>query len=170
MLSFPPFTSLCSAHFYHPKRSCGKGMFLHLSVSHSVDRGIWQTPQADTPSRRTLLGRHPTWQMPPWADTPWSRQPPGRHPLQPNTPLGRHPARQTLPRQTPPAQCMLGYMPPGGHCAGWYTSYWNAFLFFNISLFFKLIELMCTIFMKFLVFSLLVRNKRKIVGEYIFER
>ena len=37
---------------------------------------------------------------PPWADTP-----PGRH----------------LPGQTLP--------PPNGYCCGWYTSYWNAFLF-----------------------------------------
>ena len=26
-------------HFYRPQRSCGKLMFLHLSVSHSVHRG-----------------------------------------------------------------------------------------------------------------------------------
>ena len=26
--------------FYHPQRSCGKVMFLHLSVSHSVHRGV----------------------------------------------------------------------------------------------------------------------------------
>ena len=106
MLSFPPFTSLRSAHFYHPKRSCGKGMFLHLSVSHSVDRGVCQTPQADTPPggpswADTPLGMCPHGQIPPGADSP-----------QADTPLGRHPARQTLPRQTPPAQCMLGYMPP----------------------------------------------------------
>ena len=44
------------------KRSCGKVMFLHLSVSHSVHGGVStsvhagiHTPQADTP----LLGRHP---------------------------------------------------------------------------------------------------------------
>ena len=37
------------------KRSCGKVMFLHLSVSHSVHRGVSAIhPRADTP-----LGRHP---------------------------------------------------------------------------------------------------------------
>ena len=34
-------------HFYHPQCSCGKVMFLHLSVSNSVHRG-WGC-LADTP-------------------------------------------------------------------------------------------------------------------------
>ena len=52
------------------KRSCGKVMFLHLSVSHSVHRGgaVSQhemgrgcTPPRQTPSLRQThpLGRHP---------------------------------------------------------------------------------------------------------------
>ena len=28
-------------YFYRPQRSCGKVMFLHLSVSHSVHRGVY---------------------------------------------------------------------------------------------------------------------------------
>ena len=43
------------------KNSCGKVMFLHLSVSHSVHKGWCTSPS-------------------PWADTHWV-----------NTPLGRHP-------------------------------------------------------------------------------
>ena len=50
------------------KRSCGKVMFLHLSISHSVHRrgvsasgsGVSAIPMADTP-----LGRHPARQTPP---------------------------------------------------------------------------------------------------------
>ena len=63
---------------YRPQRSCGKVMFLHLSVSHSVygGMGVWQTPPG---------------QIPPKADTPRADTPPGQ------TPPGRH-----LPRQTPP--------------------------------------------------------------------
>ena len=100
-------------------------MFSQASVILFKEGGVYpSTHRADTP----LLVRHP-----PWADTPL---PLGRHFL-----LGRH-----TPGQTPsacwdthtPAQCMLGYThpcpvhagihPPGGHCSGWYASYWNAFL------------------------------------------
>ena len=38
-------------YFYRPQRSCGKVMFSHLSVSHSVHRGVSAT--------HTPLGRHP---------------------------------------------------------------------------------------------------------------
>ena len=59
-------------------------MFLHLSVSHSVHRGVCQTaPWADTPQT-------PPRQTPPSADTPLS----------------------SACWNTPPAQCMLGYTPP----------------------------------------------------------
>ena len=54
---------------YRPQRSCGKVMFLHLSVSHSVHRGrgvCGRHPQAETPQAET-----------PWADTP-SRHSPGQ--------------------------------------------------------------------------------------------
>ena len=44
---------LCT-HFYRPQRSCGKVMFLHLSVSHSVHRGLSGRPPGQTP-----LGRPP---------------------------------------------------------------------------------------------------------------
>ena len=63
--------------YYRPQRSCGKIMFLHLSV-------ILFTGGPDTP-----LGRNPL-----------GRQAPGRHPLgrhlpQADTPLGRHPQETT---------------------------------------------------------------------------
>ena len=72
------------------KRSCGKVMFLHLSVSHSVHRG----GEVYTPP-----GRHPSGQ---------THKPPGQTPpLARHTPhLGRHchpqpppPGRPTTPRQ-----------------------------------------------------------------------
>ena len=99
--------------YYRPQRSCGKVMFLHLSVilsmggvSASVHAGI------HTPSK-PLLGRHPPGrqhthtpgQTSPWADTPQADTFPDRHP----------------PRKTPPP-------PPGHHCSGRYASCWNTFL------------------------------------------
>ena len=81
------FTSSC----YRPQRSCGKAMFLHLSVSHSVHRG--------GVSASVHAGIHPLAGTPPKAGKPS----PGR------------------------------YTPHDGHCSGRYASYWNAFLFFGIS-------------------------------------
>ena len=46
--------------FYRPQWSCGKVMFLHLSISHSVHRGCLPPPYRQTP---------------PWADTPWADTP-----------------------------------------------------------------------------------------------
>ena len=71
-------------------------MFLHLSVSHCVYKGVclsacWDThvPQADTP----------------WTDTPQA-DPPDRHP-QANTPLADSPPYSAC-WDTPLAQRMLG--------------------------------------------------------------
>ena len=69
-------------HFYHPQRSCSKVMFLHLSVSHSVHRGLSATrPQADTP-KADPLGRHPLWAYTPLAQCMlgYSQQASGTHP------------------------------------------------------------------------------------------
>ena len=76
---------LISCCLYHLQHSCGKVMFLHLSVSHSVHRGCLadtpprQTPQADslgqTPPRQTPSGRHPLGRPP-------GQTPPQRRPLQ----------------------------------------------------------------------------------------
>ena len=59
-----------SAHFTVCKRGCGKVMFLHLSVSHSVHKGglpqctLGYTPRADTPTPQQTAtaadGTHPT--------------------------------------------------------------------------------------------------------------
>ena len=66
--------------FYRPQTKFAKVMFLHLSVSHSVHRGVSASVQA---------GIHPPpEQTPPGADTPRSI----------------HPSKQ----KPPPAQCMLG--------------------------------------------------------------
>ena len=49
----------------HPQRSCGKVMFLHLSVILSTE-GVWQIlPWANAP-----LGRPPQRQTPPLGDIP----------------------------------------------------------------------------------------------------
>ena len=70
------------------KRSCGKVMFLHLSVSHSVHRGVsapvhagihtppGQTPPWQTPPGRHLPGQTPQGKHPPWSDTLQGRHPP----------------------------------------------------------------------------------------------
>ena len=72
------------------KQSCGKVMFLHLSVNLSTGEGVCPSVCWDTHP----LGRHP-----PWADTSPGQTPPlGRH-----TPPGQTPLfRQTSPGQTPP--------------------------------------------------------------------
>ena len=90
-----------SASFYRPQRSCGKVMFLHLSVI------LFTEVACHTP-----LGRHTTpWHTPP-RQTPPRHIPPGQ-----TTPPTHHPWADI-----PPAQCMLGYgqqaggtHPPGMH-------------------------------------------------------
>ena len=70
--------------FYRPQRSCGKGMFLHLSVSHSVHRGGCVYPSMH-------WGRHPR---------PPRQTPPGRH-----TPSADHPSgasQHALGQTSPP--------------------------------------------------------------------
>ena len=121
------------------KRSCGKVMFLHLSVSYYVHEGVHQCmlgymPQADTP-RQTL----------PQADTP-----PGTHPLWVDTPLGRYPLpSECWHTHTPLCPVHAGiHTPPittplpraccdrHGYCCGQYASYWNTFVFIFPSLFY----------------------------------
>ena len=66
---------------YRPQRSCGKVVFLHLSVILFTGSCL-----ADAPKQTPPLGRHPAWadnsprqtlprQTPPQADTPSQRQP-----------------------------------------------------------------------------------------------
>ena len=58
---------LCVSYIYRPKRSCGKVMFLHLCVSHSVPvgclplvRGVCHTPPGQTPPVQYRLGYTPS--------------------------------------------------------------------------------------------------------------
>ena len=51
--------------------SCGRVMFLHLSVCHSVQREVY-----------TPLGRHSPCRHPPGRHIPWAPPPPIRRPLQ----------------------------------------------------------------------------------------
>ena len=92
--------------FYHycPQRSCGKVMFLHLSVilftgdGAPVHAGIYTPPlQADTP-----LGRHPLGQTPPDQYMLGYTPPPAQ------SMLGYTLPTQCIMGYTPPAQCMLG--------------------------------------------------------------
>ena len=66
------------------KRSCGKVMFLHLSVSYSVHGG-GGLPERDTPDRapldRDLPERGPLWtEIPLGRDLPWTKTFPDRDP------------------------------------------------------------------------------------------
>ena len=69
-----------------PQRSCGKVMFLHVSVILSTE-GVWQTPprqtpstRADTPKQTPSLGRHPHWaDLPPAATAVDGTHPIGMH-------------------------------------------------------------------------------------------
>ena len=60
--------------FYRPQRSCGKVMFLHLSVSHSVHRGrgvsVRETPWTETHQQRSPQTETPQ------TETPMDRDPP----------------------------------------------------------------------------------------------
>ena len=102
--------STIDANFYCPQRSCGKVMFLYMSVILSTARVCHISPQADTP-----LGRHPPGR-PPWADTPEQ------------TTAGQ---TLSLADAPPSAQCMLGYGQKAGgtHPTGMHSCY-----FFIISL------------------------------------
>ena len=128
------------ANFFLPSASCDKVMFLHLSVSHSVQRGrgfcLWS------------LGRHPAGQTPHWADTPLGRHPLGRHSPRADTPqadlpgqtppwadisLGRHPlpsACWDTHTPCPPAQCVLGYGQQAGdtHPTGMHSCFIRSFV------------------------------------------
>ena len=105
------------------RNEVAKVMFLHLSVilstggSASVHAGISPPP----PPSGT---RHP-----PGADTPpQSRHPPEQTPPRADTPQSRHPFWE----QAPPWD-QAPHPPADGYCCGRYASYWNAFLFIQIS-------------------------------------
>ena len=92
---------------YHPQQSCGKVMFLNLSVILSTGGCLPQCTLGYT----MPLARHPPGQSHPLAGTP-----PGRY-----TPLAGTPPWGGT---TPPGR----YTPHNSHCSRWYASYWDAFL------------------------------------------
>ena len=102
---------------YHPQRSWGKVMFLHMSVIlFTGDRGVCVYPRmqwADPPRSR---GRYPPG---PEAGTPQTR---GRHPLS-SPPMG--PEAGTTPQRSACSEIRA--------TSGLYASYWNAILFFSES-------------------------------------
>ena len=116
---------LAKIYFYHLQRSCGKAIFLHLSVSHSIHGGVCHTHPLDRqiPLGQTLLGR------PSWADTHLGRHHPGQTPPSPGQtpPMGRH----HLWADTPPAQCMLvcGQQARGTYPTGMHTCLLHEFLY-----------------------------------------
>ena len=94
--------------FYRPQTKFAKVTFLHLSVSHSVHRGVCFSVCWDTHPSRT---RHPPGtshppgsRNPPGADPPGSRPPSrSRQPPQTKHPWSRHPPQQAPPEAgTPP--------------------------------------------------------------------
>ena len=107
------------SYYYRPQGSCGKVMFLHLSVSHSIHGGV--SSASVYAGIHTSLGRHPPEQTPPWAETPPGLTPPGQ------TPPGRHPLPSACWDTHPllPSACWDRH----DHYCGRYGSYWNAFLF-----------------------------------------
>ena len=88
------------------KRSCGKVMFLHLSVILSTGgvcpSACWDTHPswADTPPRQT-----PPGQTPPWADTPLGRHPPRADTPSADTPLSRRVLLRTVSHPTGMHSC-----------------------------------------------------------------
>ena len=81
----PPPECGSKTNYYRPPRSCGKVMFLHLSVMLFTGMSATHTPPlADPPPHldRHPLGRYPSpRQAPPLGKHPWANTPLGRHPL-----------------------------------------------------------------------------------------
>ena len=98
-------------YYYHPQRSCGKVMFLHVSVtlftggSLSGNPPRQRSPWTETPWTETPATETPQTE-PPWTDTPSDIDPPDRDP----------------PGQRPPNRTVT---------SGRYASHWNTFLFGN---------------------------------------
>ena len=110
--------------YYRPQMKFAKVMFLHVSVSHSVQRvdGGHGFPACIAglrgseciPACLAGLQAH-TWGV----SRPTPRGYPGPHLGGSKAHTWRGVSQHAL-RQTPPLN---------GYCCGWYTSYWNAFLF-----------------------------------------
>ena len=90
--------------YYCPQRSCGKVMFLHLSVSHSVHgEGVchtpWQTPPGQTHPRQTHPLPSACWNTHPLPSACWDT----------HTPCPVHVGIHT---HTPPSACRDTHTPP----------------------------------------------------------
>ena len=116
---------------YRPQRSCGKVMFLHVSVIlFTGGRGSLsgRPPWTETPRQRTPQTENP-WIETPWQETPCTETPgkrlPDRDPPDRGTP-GQRPPRQRPPRKRPSPDRDT---PPPTVTTGWYASYCNTFLF-----------------------------------------
>ena len=136
-------------HFYRRQRSCGKVMFLHLSVILFTEGGLpdrdpyrqnrpWtETPPGQRPPGQRSpwpelpLNRDPSWTETPWTETPsqnspWTETPPGQTPLwtdpPPPTdgdPLDRDPLDRDPLDRDPPGQRSLGQRTPGQQPSVW---------------------------------------------------
>ena len=105
--------------FYRPQRSCGKVMFLHLSVSHSVHGGggvpasvhARIPPQADTPGKHTILpGSTPSRKHTSRNQTPPESTPPREaHPLGSILPQEAHPSTVTAVEGTHPTGMLSSF-------------------------------------------------------------
>ena len=98
-------------HIYRPQQSCGKVMFLHLSVILFMgglcqgDPPGWRLPGQRLPGQRPPLDKDPLEQRPPGQRHPWTEThpldrdpPPGQRP----TPLDRDPPETSRTETSPP--------------------------------------------------------------------
>ena len=115
-------------HCYRPQRSCGQGN-IFTPVCHSVHRGVVSQHALQVVSQHALqqgvVSQHALQVSRPkprggslgvWPEG--VSRPPPRGGLQAhNQGVSQHALRQTS---------------PNSYCCGWYTSYWNAFLYVHI--------------------------------------
>ena len=112
------------------RNEVAKVMFLHLSVSHSVHRGVYLLLGGVPAPKGVHAHPPPGSRYPPGRCTPLAGTPPGQvNPSRQVHPPGRHtPWAGTPPSKYTPQQVPL-LSPADGYCCGWYASYWNAFLY-----------------------------------------
>ena len=122
--------------YYRPQRSCGKVMFLHLSVIlFTGGVGVGGMHGRGHASRRDIHGRGHAW----WGGMcgrgvcmtsghAWSGGMHGREACMVGACVAR---RSGVCMARGP--CMAGGVcgRRDGHCSGWCTSYWNAFFLFK---------------------------------------
>ena len=107
-----------------------KVMFLQLSVSHSVHRGVSASVHAGIhthPGSRHPSGADTPWSRHPRADTPWEQTPPGADPPEQTPPGSRH----SLPTCTVHAE-RYGQQVGGTHPTGMHTCFRNILEIINL--------------------------------------